>query len=189
MTFLGLAAVESSTSSFFAADYVASSSPSSFSRSTTRPSAAVTAADEIGNGTTSAAQAQVEPTASASEPTPAALSAAPCASGSAVESGLQPHTVAVHRAACAQFPFISNYGGRGGGDHASGRALDIMVSGDAGWEIATFMRAHASELGISYVIYQQKIWSVQRSGDGWRAQPDRGSATANHYDHVHVSAY
>ena len=28
-----------------------------------------------------------------------------------------------------------------------------------------------------------------RAGEGWRWQPDRGSTTANHYDHVHVSVY
>jgi hypothetical protein len=26
-----------------------------------------------------------------------------------------------------------------------------------------------------------------RAGEGWRAMPDRGSATANHYDHVHIA--
>jgi hypothetical protein len=39
------------------------------------------------------------------------------------------------------------------------------------------------------VIWSQHIWTVQRSSEGWRAMPDRGSTTANHYDHVHVSVY
>jgi hypothetical protein len=39
------------------------------------------------------------------------------------------------------------------------------------------------------VIYAQKIWSVKRGGEGWRGMSDRGSVTANHYDHVHVSTY
>ena len=51
------------------------------------------------------------------------------------------------------------------------------------------MRAHASELGVSYVIWSQHIWSVERGSEGWRAMEDRGSTTANHYDHVHVSTY
>jgi len=32
-------------------------------------------------------------------------------------------------------------------------------------------------------------WGAIRSGEGWRYMPSRGSATANHYDHVHVSVY
>ena len=27
------------------------------------------------------------------------------------------------------------------------------------------------------------------SGEGWRGMSDRGSTTANHYDHVHVTVY
>jgi hypothetical protein len=30
---------------------------------------------------------------------------------------------------------------------------------------------------------------VQRSSEGWRWMEDRGSTTANHYDHVHVTVY
>lgn len=119
------------------------------------------------------------------------LGGAPCASGSDVESGLQPDTIRVHRAVCTQFPQILSYGGIGGGDHASGQAIDIMLgnstgSGDA---IAAFAMKHARELGVSQVIYRQRIWTVQRAGDGWRSMSDRGSPTANHMDHVHVSTY
>ena len=32
-------------------------------------------------------------------------------------------------------------------------------------------------------------WTVQRADDGWRWMEDRGSTTANHYDHVHVTVY
>lgn len=63
-----------------------------------------------------------------------------------------------------------------------------MVSGDYGQQIADWARANASELGIIEVIYEQKIWTTQRAGEGWRGmRPDRGSVSANHYDHVHVS--
>ena len=78
---------------------------------------------------------------------------------------------------------------RGGGDHGVGRAVDIMVSGSLGWQVAEFVRAHYAELGVSYVIYSQRIWSLERGGEGWRAMSDRGSTTANHYDHVHVSVF
>ncbi|SER08730.1 hypothetical protein SAMN05421756_108243 [Microlunatus flavus] len=117
---------------------------------------------------------------------------APCGKGSAMERGLTPDAVLVHRTVCARFPQVSSFGGTrgGGGFHGSGQAVDCMISDStAGWALARWVRAHARELGVSEVIYSQKIWTVQRSGEGWRSMSDRGSATANHYDHVHVSVY
>ena len=64
-----------------------------------------------------------------------------------------------------------------------------MVSGATAWQVAEFLRANYSTFGINYVIHAQQIWSVDRSGEGWRYMEDRGSTTANHYDHVHVSVY
>lgn len=116
----------------------------------------------------------------------------PCPGGSGVESGLQPDTILVHRAVCAAFPAVARWGGRsGGGEHASGRAIDIMIGSDSalGYRIADFARSHAHELGVSQVIWHQHIWTVQRSGDGWRPMSNRGGATANHMDHVHVTTY
>jgi hypothetical protein len=75
----------------------------------------------------------------------------------------------------------------GSEDHATGRAVDVMVTGALGDEIAAYVRSNASSLGVHYVIWSQKIWNVQRSSEGWRPMADRGSATANHRDHVHVS--
>ncbi len=111
-----------------------------------------------------------------------------CASGSAVESGLVAHTILVHRAVCTTYPSITSYGGiRGdGSEHASGHALDIMVSGSLGTDVAAWLRANYASLGITEIIYQQRIWTTQRASEGWRAMEDRGSATANHYDHIHV---
>ncbi|MGH8840932.1 MAG: SH3 domain-containing protein [Jiangellaceae bacterium] len=121
------------------------------------------------------------------------ISFAECESGSAVESGLTPDAIRVHRAVCAEFPDVSSYGGLRSGDsgeHGQGRALDIMVSSSSlGDAIAAWVREHYDELGVSEVIWSQRIWSVERSGDGWRWMEDRGSATANHYDHVHVTVY
>jgi hypothetical protein len=124
-------------------------------------------------------------------PKPAGPSSAACATGSSVERGLTSNAIAVHRAVCNQFPSITSYGGvrGGGGAHGSGRALDIMVTGSTGDQVAAYVRANASKLGVSEVIWAQKIWTVQRSSEGWRHMPDRGSATANHYDHVHVTTY
>ncbi|MGH2578485.1 MAG: SH3 domain-containing protein [Actinomycetota bacterium] len=118
------------------------------------------------------------------------ISDAPCASGSSVEEGLTPDAVRVHRAVCAQFPEVTSYGGlRGDGEHAEGRALDIMVTGSLGDEIAEWVKVNYSSLGVSEILWSQQIWTVERSSEGWRYMEDMGSATANHYDHVHVTVY
>ena len=120
----------------------------------------------------------------------AKVTGAPCPDGSSVESGLTTNAIKVYRAVCAAFPSVTAWGGRSGsGDHGAGLALDIMTSGATGDAIATFVREHASELGVSYVIWAQRIWTVERSSEGWRYMSDRGSTTANHYDHVHVSVF
>ena len=75
------------------------------------------------------------------------------------------------------------------GEQAQGIAMDTMVAGDRAWQGAEFLREYYSEFGVSYVIHAQRIWSVERSSEGWRAMEDRGSVTANHYDHVHVTTY
>jgi hypothetical protein len=112
-----------------------------------------------------------------------------CASGDGVEKGLQPDTIRVHRAVCALFPQITRYGGLGGGgEHATGRALDIMTKNlELGTAIANLVGQHWRELGVSQIIWQQHIWTAERSGDGWRPMKSRGSETANHKDHVHVT--
>lgn len=84
------------------------------------------------------------------------------------------------------------------GEHPDGRACDYMLSSggatpsgsqvERGHEIAEWARANASRLGIMYVIYRQRIWDA-RSGGGWESMEDRGGATANHVDHVHVSVF
>jgi hypothetical protein len=113
-----------------------------------------------------------------------------CTNGSSVPSGVSPNIVLVHEAVCSEFPEITSYGTfRDDGEHSQGLAIDIMVSGDRGWEVAEFVRDYYSELGVSYIIYSQNIWSVERSSEGWRPMEDRGSTTANHYDHVHVTTY
>jgi hypothetical protein len=133
-----------------------------------------------------------KPEPASKQPTATAgISTAPCPTGSDPESGMVANAIAVHRAVCAAFPQITTYGGvrsGDGGDHGSGHAVDIMISDSAtGDQVAEWVRSHASELGVTYVIWSQHIWSVERSSEGWRSMEDRGSATANHYDHVHVS--
>lgn len=113
-----------------------------------------------------------------------------CTNGTSVASGVSPNIVKVHQAVCAAFPEITTYGTfRSDGEHAQGIAVDIMVSGSRGYEVAEFVRANYATLGVSYLIYSQRIWSVERGGEGWRSMSDRGSSTANHYDHVHVTTF
>jgi hypothetical protein len=125
--------------------------------------------------------------------TSGSISQAACASGSGVEDGLTQDAIRVHRAICAKFPDITSYGGLRSGDsgseHSTGHALDIMVSGAEGQEVADWLKANYKKLGVSQLIWQQHIWTVQRSSEGWRAMEDRGGATATHYDHVHVTVY
>lgn len=113
-----------------------------------------------------------------------------CTNGTSVPSGVSENIRKVHAAVCAAFPGITVYGTlRSDGEHAQGIAVDIMVSGSEALAVADFVRENYAELGVSYVITQQRIWSVQRSSEGWRGMEDRGSVTANHYDHVHVTTY
>lgn len=94
-----------------------------------------------------------------------------------------------------KFPQITTiYGWRASSDyssdHPNGRAVDFMIPsyksnkalGDA---LAAYVIANGPRLHMTYVIWRQRIWTPY-SGT-WRAMEDRGSPTANHMDHVHVS--
>ena len=118
----------------------------------------------------------------------AGLSMAPCPDGS-VENGLTSGAVYVYRSVCHAFPQITSYGGWDAhGEHSSGKALDIMTSDvSLGNAIAAFLQQHASELHLFDILWRQHIWTPVRASEGWRLFADRGSATANHFDHVHVS--
>lgn len=77
----------------------------------------------------------------------------------------------------------------GGGDHSAGLALDVMVGRNKalGNRVARWSQVNAKALNIKYVIWYQRIWFPGRSASQWRAMGDRGGATANHIDHVHLS--
>lgn len=88
-------------------------------------------------------------------------------------------------------------------DHSAGRACDgtfgnrigIRATGttlERGWRAATWLKTDAGELGVAYLIWQGRIWSVARSGEGWRPYDGGGmfdprSVTGGHFDHLHVS--
>jgi len=113
----------------------------------------------------------------------------PCAESASVEAGLTSSMIRVWEAVCNAFPEVKTYGGRANRpEHNTGKALDVMVYGDTdlGYRIAKFVQAHASELNLYDLIYRQHIWTPVRASEGWRLMPNRGSATANHMDHVHI---
>lgn len=126
-------------------------------------------------------------------PTEAAtgVSTAPCPDGSTIESGLASSAITAYRTICAAFPEITTWGGLRAGDdgyHGTGQALDVMTSdSELGWAIAEYIQANAAELGVIEILWYQQIWTAERAGEGWRPFEDRGSPTANHYDHVHVA--
>ena len=62
-----------------------------------------------------------------------------------------------------------------------------MVVSDAalGDAIVEYHRAHWDELGVEYIIWQQRMLSSP--GGSWKRMSDRGSGTANHMDHPHVN--
>jgi hypothetical protein len=82
-------------------------------------------------------------------------------------------------------------------DHPSGRAVDVMIADyqtDAGRHlgdaIAAWLQDHAASLGITYVIWNARIWSPERAAEGWRPYVHPSGAiddTSAHRNHVHVS--
>jgi hypothetical protein len=97
------------------------------------------------------------------------------------------------------FPSIGCYRAESSGEHPLGRACDFMLSTGGvlpsasrvklGYDIAAWAQANASRLGIMYIIYRQRIWDIRMASSGWVAMADRGSITANHFDHVHISVF
>ncbi|WP_205353112.1 peptidoglycan-binding domain-containing protein [Janibacter anophelis] len=72
-------------------------------------------------------------------------------------------------------------------EHATGRALDFMVTADTsvGDVIADYVWQHRERLGLVHVIWRQRIKSTQVQPGVWRKMSDRGSPTENHMDHPH----
>lgn len=125
-------------------------------------------------------------------------------SSNAYVTGYEPlnaYGKAVVQAVLANFPKIVRINGYRASsayssDHPSGRAVDIMIpnwstsSGAAyGTEIAHYFQNNAGKYHVKYIIWRQQIWNAAYPTRGWRTMEDRGGATANHYDHVHVSVY
>lgn len=88
-------------------------------------------------------------------------------------------------------------------EHPLGRACDITFGNaignyptpaqlEDGWRVTNWMKDHAETLGVEYLIWQGKIWSLARDAEGWRpynggGMHDPGDVTGGHYDHLHVT--
>jgi hypothetical protein len=93
---------------------------------------------------------------------------------------------------------ISRFCSSGGtSEHKEGRALDwhmdsrkakdrAKVADMVNWMTGNNGEA-AYRLGVMYIIWNQRIWSIYYQELGWRKMASRGSWTANHKDHVHIS--
>jgi hypothetical protein len=89
-------------------------------------------------------------------------------------------------------------------DHPTGRACDYTIGrlgtfpDDAlatrGWAMAEWLRLNAPLLHVHYVIFQGRIWSVEKDVLGWRPYSGAGvydphDASGGHWDHIHVSTF
>lgn len=112
------------------------------------------------------------------------------------EDNLKPPAVLARRLVYKYFPQISEIGGYRAQDpypdHPSGRALDIMIPdalSEEGKKLGTAVRDwlhdNKASLGLNYLIWQQMYEPGGNPGGGNRME-DRGSATQNHLDHLHV---
>lgn len=130
---------------------------------------------------------------SSREPLPTGGGSCPASGGRGAESRLTPATLSIMRCGLAAFPQIRTAGGWGSRgnatDHDDGRAVDFMIpsygsasGNDLGWAVAEWAR---QQPGVDYVMFDSKMWGSW--GGGWKSVSNRGSDTANHLDHVHVS--
>lgn len=78
--------------------------------------------------------------------------------------------------------------------HYDGRAIDVFFrpvteeNRRAGWVLAHWLIAHADDLHIQYVIFDDRIWSAHSPRGQWRDYnaPDPTNEILRHLDHVHV---
>ncbi len=93
---------------------------------------------------------------------------------------------------------ISRFCSSGGtSEHKEGRALDWHMDSRKAKDrakvadVVKWITANNGEvayrLGVMYIIWNQQIWSIYYQDLGWRKMSSRGSWTANHKDHVHIS--
>jgi hypothetical protein len=72
-------------------------------------------------------------------------------------------------------------------EHASGRALDLMVRNKAAGDwIRNYVWRNRARLRLRHVIWWQRITSTVNRPGVVRLMADRGNNTANHKDHPHI---
>jgi hypothetical protein len=130
------------------------------------------------------------PAAAAPAPAPAAVSAAdltgkPTATSTAY-SAWASHVRPVVAEVVQQLG-VSTVLTRPGHSPTQQLAADFMVYSDGakGDAVARYVIENAARFNVEYVIWKQRIHLI--GGSGWKPMADRGSPTANHMDHVHVS--
>lgn len=89
-------------------------------------------------------------------------------------------------------------------DHPKGTACDMTFGAIGrfpsgtdktnGDRLANWLVANAETWAVKYVIWDGKVWSSARAGDGWRPYTGGGiynpaDATGGHYDHIHLSMH
>lgn len=70
-------------------------------------------------------------------------------------------------------------------DHRTGNAIDCWGTLGKRRAVATWVAGGLEPLKTNYVIHEQKIFSMTHPY--WKQMEDRGSETANHFDHIHIS--
>jgi len=132
----------------------------------------------------------------ASAPAASAPAAAAAAAGSVVArisnsaGNVKPGVQAAANKVMSNVAGVSSLGGTRAsatdpGGHPSGLALDYMSSPAVGDAVVAYHVAHWDELGVEYLIWEQRMLSSPNGS--WKQMSSRGSATANHFDHVHVN--
>jgi len=126
--------------------------------------------------------------------------------GLGIELGLNPDALRVLRCVRQSAPEIRGFIGRAArpgnptSDHPAGNAVDVMIpdyrspAGVAvGDRIAAWLLANRKQLGVKYVVWNERIWSVQRQDEGWRDYCSTGvpcgDDSSSHRNHIHVSTY
>jgi biotin carboxyl carrier protein len=88
-------------------------------------------------------------------------------------------------------------------EHPVGRACDVTFGNpigqrstpeqrELGWDVTNWLKDNAETLGVEYLIWDGKIWSLARDDEGWReynggGMHDPSDITGGHYDHLHIT--
>lgn len=120
------------------------------------------------------------------------------------DSGLTPRAERVRQAMAEVFGEQSLGGFEPGGvqrpeesTHNTGRAIDVFyrpISEEhqrQGWILAQWLVAHAEDLDIQYVIFDDRYWSARENRGRWSDYdaPPPADDVLRHLDHVHVDVF